>query len=623
MSTPYRNRGGHRGAVEPASLKLNIEKHPLSDLCTRIFNALTIDYDNTAANQALTYINNEIETSDELIDDLEEGHEDSGLVDCIMRNACIHANDAPKLLNLLITAVNGDWVATIGKIKWHEDIVDFDTTNNIKLNPTLQTTKEWLCKQDTVFESIHQHLDLIKLFAIGKKYNMPNLPSMLHEIFGQWKINYLIDRKNKGKKLNRPFISDFIRKSKAFAYIHQSNTQLLTSALKTYGRQFSPGPQPVIDNSWFKIDDNLYIFVLYSYIMSEVVNNLIRSQSFFLPFQLDFWIIPNTIQSLLIDVNNEDTDSDDELSDNETKYICHDTSILNIEERLKLEKGMKYEKLSVEELTNTYTDIVLVNAFVNITENMFDLHVIDALKILIQLYYSNCLEKVRQCNIESVIMSLQQKLQGKIEQLLQCNDDKSHNRLVCIVDRRDKYYDFKLLDTTDCTEELFNGDALGIPLIEIDQTKKVNIKNKDEIFIFQPPRGYGSFHYDFSYEHLRYLSKEYMLPKCVLMDPKGLGYKTNIYGTYNDFDQQMFTLSYCCYSKSNIRLQWFINRWNMRISKLNNFVKIWPEYFVENEQNINIEEIKKNVLKRWKLPIVNKEYQAYEKDLLRFHKSNR
>eukprot|EP01083_Nonionella_stella_P002593 7430_1 len=75
----------------------------------------------------------------------------------------------------------------------------------------------------------------------------------------------------------------------------------------------------------------------------------------------------------------------------------------------------------------------------------------------------------------------------------------------------------------------------------------------------------GVIPHDYSQEHLHYLSK----------NPE-YGYK-EISGAYNDFDPQMFTISFCCLSKNDIRLQWFINGWNMRISKKANFTKIWQD----------------------------------------------
>ena len=83
----------------------------------------------------------------------------------------------------------------------------------------------------------------------------------------------------------------------------------------------------------------------------------------------------------------------------------------------------------------------------------------------------------------------------------------------------------------------------------------------------------------------------------------------------------MFTISFCCHSKNDVRLHWYINGWNMRIPKVSNFTKIWPEFFEESERNEeNIKKVEE-LLENWRLQIKNKEYAAYEQDLLRFERN--
>merc|ERR1712228_201328 len=190
----------------------------------------------------------------------------------------------------------------------------------------------------------------------------------------------------------------------------------------------------------------------------------------------------------------------------------------------------------------------------------------------------------------------------------------SHNRLVCIADRRDKFYDFTLLGDDD--HQKYHNNAYAPK----DFSK---LNENEKIFVFQPPSFYGQFSHDYVQEHMQYLSREYMLPSVILKDPKSLMY-TKVKGTYNRFDAQMFTVSFCCHSKTDIRLQWFYNAWNIRLPKLENFVKIWPEFFEKTKENQEaIEKIKKNILPNWKLPIRNREYEMYENDLLRFQHSKK
>merc|ERR550539_303272 len=165
----------------------------------------------------------------------------------------------------------------------------------------LQETKDWLIKQwDNTFNNDDENLDLMKLFAIGKKQDMVHLPGILHEVYSQWRINYYIDTKK-----HPPIMTDFVHKSKAFLKLPEKNKKLICSGVQNYGHRFSPSP---LVNSTTKIKDNLYEFVLYSYIMSEAVNNLIIGNSVLLPLQIDFWIIPKDI----VDISASEFDDDDD-----------------------------------------------------------------------------------------------------------------------------------------------------------------------------------------------------------------------------------------------------------------------------------------------------------------------
>merc|ERR1712129_366846 len=101
------------------------------------------------------------------------------------------------------------------------------------------------------------------------------------------------------------------------------------------------------------------------------------------------------------------------------------------------------------------------------------------------------------------------------------------------------------------------------------------------------------------------------------------GTAMNQHGTFNDFDSQMFTLSFCCHSQRDVRLQWFVNGWNLRLVRLQNFVKIWPEFFEKSARNVQaVDKIESELLQQWKLPLTDKEYELYEKDMLRFASSS-
>ena len=133
---------------------------------------------------------------------------------------------------------------------------------------------------------------------------------------------------------------------------------------------------------------------------------------------------------------------------------------------------------------------------------------------------------------------------------------------------------------------------------------------------------YEKFSHEYGQEHLQYLSREYMLPPVIIKDVYQDTYTPHS-GTYNPFNSQMFTVSFCCHSKNDIRLQWYVNGRNMRMPSRKNFTNIWPEFFEEGQRSDEIIQKITRLLVNWKLPIKNKEYAAYEKDLLRFEKSNR
>ena len=308
------------------------------------------------------------------------------------------------------------------------------------------------------------------------------------------------------------------------------------------------------------------------------------------------------------------------------KDIDYDLSLLNVEQRLKLDKEVDYEKFEVD------------------------------------------IEDTKQ------VSRFQRELQTKIINALKKNMKKggkherggSHNRLVCIADRREKYYNLKVLGDEAKQEYLTGNNTISDPnifpsrqkrkpkkkpkkkrkvndnddekkemkdnesdtddeeippIIEID-TDGLNTREKDEFFIYQPPREYGRFSHDYGQEHLQFLSREYMLPRAIIKDPIQKVYKDVPQGTYQEYNSQMFTVSFCCHSRNDVRIQWYINGWNMRIPKTSNFIKIWPEFFTKSQRNKQLlQKIQKDILDKWKLPIKNREYEAYEKDLLRFDHS--
>ena len=168
-------------------------KQPLNELCNRIVEAMSVEYDDNAAMAANKYITNEMEQTEELTDDLSAGHDESGLVDCIMTNAGIESSESLKVHSLLIRVCNKKWVnqkvTTVAKLQFYPEIMNITRSKHKtkeheqeQMNMFLQETKDWLIKQwDDTFDNDSQNLDLKKLFAIGKKQDMIHLPGILHE----------------------------------------------------------------------------------------------------------------------------------------------------------------------------------------------------------------------------------------------------------------------------------------------------------------------------------------------------------------------------------------------------------------------------------------------------------
>merc|ERR1712048_705383 len=94
-------------------------------------------------------------------------------------------------------------VTTVAKLQFYPEIMNITRPKHLdkeeeqeQVNEFLKETKDWLIKQwDDTFDNDAQNLDLMKLFAIGKKQDMVHLPGILHEVYSQWRINYLIDTK--------------------------------------------------------------------------------------------------------------------------------------------------------------------------------------------------------------------------------------------------------------------------------------------------------------------------------------------------------------------------------------------------------------------------------------------
>ena len=83
-----------------------IEHLPLQQLVQRITDALQSEYDTNVANITKKYVLDEFEETEELLDELEEGVNDSCIIDDIIDKTQINDTDSQTILNLLIESVN-------------------------------------------------------------------------------------------------------------------------------------------------------------------------------------------------------------------------------------------------------------------------------------------------------------------------------------------------------------------------------------------------------------------------------------------------------------------------------------------------------------------------------------
>lgn len=95
----------------------------LSQLSDKIASRLAIIYGDSVSNVAREFITNEIETAEELMDDLDAGHEDSGLVDHIINHTKIKETQAKEIHSLLIQACEPSAVCE-DKAPWIDKGVD-------------------------------------------------------------------------------------------------------------------------------------------------------------------------------------------------------------------------------------------------------------------------------------------------------------------------------------------------------------------------------------------------------------------------------------------------------------------------------------------------------------------
>ena len=191
-------------------------------------------------------------------------------------------------------------------------------------------------------------------------------------------------------------------------------------------------------------------------------------------------------------------------------------SLFNVEQMLRLDHDLGYREFDID-----CREIMVIGWIRRFSSDAAMVIPTEIISLIIE-YIADAMKIIRQ--------QLKECIQSQLQHA-------SHNRLVCIIDRRTEYYDFKLLGPAHLPRYLSGSDPAhplpnankpqhndviedsnhhdGIIILEIDQNK-MNTRMKDEVYIFQPPDIYGHFHEDYAQEHLQFLSKEYMLPTAVI-----------------------------------------------------------------------------------------------------------
>lgn len=164
-----------------------------------------------------------------------------------------------------------------------------------------------------------------------------------------------------------------------------------------------------------------------------------------------------------------------------------------------------------------------------------------------------------------------------------------NRRIVCIVDRRRQCFDFKT--------RTFGTNR-----------DPVTAHRKDVVSILRPPEQFRGMVQQFSAFQALRLFQSHMMPRHALDSPRRF---------MREDEGQFFGFSFYCHSKNSIRLQWFNEKYSVRLTSLDMLLKLWPRCFEECQQTQeDLFRIKADIVQKWKLPLIDWQFKAYQADFL-------
>ena len=156
-----------------------------------------------------------------------------------------------------------------------------------------------------------------------------------------------------------------------------------------------------------------------------------------------------------------------------------------------------------------------------------------------------------------------------------CKNDYKFKRVICIIDRR-------------------------------NSSTKIN-KASDIMYIYQPPRPYGSIiNKDYCHETMNNLSLSYILPKLVYEQ------RINHISCSDDLKGRMFNLSFHIYSWSKIQCYWYLQTGVSTRFRSKFIYQLWPILFFKDINRDSFKKITKQIVdKEFKLPLNDKMFDVW------------
>eukprot|EP01084_Bolivina_argentea_P098170 176454_1 len=413
---------------------------------------------------------------------------------------------------------------------------------------------------------------LIPLWITGKDNDVPTLVSTLWDIYCQWKLSKIAESKHNPNSLTLPgnFSFEYFLLYSPLGENMNFGHKKLKLCVRGINEYYFNYFWPISRTPTSFIHDSFAAYTKYAIAISQCVNAIIGKADGMFPLHFDFWIIPKNV---MVCEGASASDSSASLKRDEDVHLAEQTDdvIMNIEKRLKL-----------GDITYTKTGI----------KNFEDMSSI----------------------------GISQLISRKIMESLKAEKgQKSHRRVMSIIDRRSAYYDFVVEDEKEQTEAL---DRKNPPLIECDTTKDKLRNIKDNVFVYEVDNKYGHIPEEYIQERLLFNTQQWVMPFCRIKRDKKehkLGYELDG-GTNYCWKNQIFVLSFHVNSAKDVKVYWHLNGNMMRFLP-HNIADIWPLFFYKDKQmKKEIKEFDTKVIQKgWKLKVTDAVYDQYCKELIPQH----